>query len=153
MTTLRELLDACDVHVRAHLDEDEQVLATGRCEDITERGSINSGGAAWTYVMVTNRRLRWVPHAEVRFEASLDLDDVTEVSERSHGHRYAIDLAHRPLSRPHSAPAHRFLMFAWGDTVVTTPLSHTQLAFSRRDTEAARALRDQLVRRGFDPGQ
>jgi hypothetical protein len=147
MTTLRDLVEACDVEVRAHLHKDEQVLATGRCEDITQRGGVESGGAAWTYVMVTNQRLHWVPHVNLRFEASLDLDDVTAVSELSRGHRYGIDLVHRPLSRPHWAPAHRFLMFTWGNAVETTPLTHTKLAFSRRDTQAAEALRNELVRR------
>lgn len=149
MTTLRDLLDACDASVRSHLDAEEQVLAVGRCADITLQGDIESGGAAWTYVMVTNRRLRFVPHAELSFETSLDLDDVTLVSDRSRGHRYAIDLVHRPLSRPHCAPAHRFLIFGWGNAVATTSLTHTELAFSRRDTAAADALRGQLARRGL----
>jgi hypothetical protein len=147
VTTLRDLLDACDASVRDHLDSDEQALTVGRCEDITVQGGIEGGGAAWTYIMVTDRRLRWVPRAQLRFEASLDLDDVTSVSERSRGHRYAIHLIHRPHTRAHWAPAHRFLTFEWGNTVVTTPLSHTELAFSRRDTEAAEALRSQLIRR------
>lgn len=147
MTTLRDLLEACDGEVRARLRENEQVLATGRCEDITVQGGIESGGAAWTYVMVTAQRLHWVPHAVLRFRTSLDLDDVTAVSERFRDHRFAIDLVHHPLSRPHWAPAHRFLMFEWGNTVVTTPLIHTELTFSRRDTEASEALRNQLARR------
>jgi hypothetical protein len=41
-------------------------------------------------------------------------------------------------------PAHRFLRFEWGDDVVTDFLSRTRLAFSRRNTEAAQALREQV---------
>jgi hypothetical protein len=144
VTTLRELLDACDAAVRMHLDPDEQALAVGRCEDMNERGSLDQGGAAWTYVMVTNRRLRWVPHANLQFEASLDFDDVTSVSERYLGHRYAIALEHTPLTRPHWAPVHRFLVFQWGNEVVNTPLTRSEFAFSRRDTQAALALRGQV---------
>ena len=94
--------------------------------------------------MVTNRRLRWVPYATLEFEASLALDGVTGVLEALHGHRYAIALDHTPLTRPHTVPAHRLLGFQWGNAVVTTPLTRTKLAFSRRDTKAALALREQI---------
>jgi hypothetical protein len=147
VTSFRDRLDACDAAARAQLDPEEVVLAVGRCSDISLRGSIENGGAAWTYVMITDRRLRWMTHADPRFEASLDLDDVTAVSERSRGHRYAIELEHRPLMRSHHAPAHRVLRFAWGNAVATSPFIRTELGFSRRDTEAAQALRDQLDRR------
>lgn len=122
-------------------------MAIGRCEDITERGSVDSGGNAWTYIMVTDRRLRWVPRSDLRFEASLELDNVRTVSERFHLHRYAIALEHTSVMRLHPVAAHRFLMFQWGNAVAPTALSRTELAFSRRDTEAAEALRSQLVRR------
>lgn len=144
--TLREMLDACDAAIRGHLDPDERVLAVGRCEDITQRGGVEQGGAAWTYIMVTDRRLRWVPGANLKFEASLDLTAVKAAWERSVGHRYAIALEHAPLTRPHWVPAHRFLRFEWGNAVVTTPLTGTKLAFSRRDTKAAAALREQVSR-------
>ena len=150
MTTLRDLLDACDAALRSRLDAGEHVLAIGRCQDITERGSIEQGGAALTFIMVTDRRLRWVPYASLEFEASLVLGQVTAVSERSLRHRYAIAIDHGPLARPHTVPAHRFLRFQWGDTVVTTPLIRTELAFSRRDTKAAQALREQVSRRLVD---
>jgi hypothetical protein len=147
VTTLRDLLKACDVTVRSHLDPHEQVLAVGRCEDITVRGNTEGGGAAWTYIMVTDRRLRWVARAKLRFEASLDLDSVTTVSERLNGHRYAIALEHPAVMRLHWVPAHRFLLFQWGNAEATIALSRTELAFSRRDTDAAVALRGQLARR------
>jgi len=148
MTTLREFLDACDAQVRGHLEPGEQVLATGRCEDITEWGDIGKGGTGWTYAMVTNRRLRWIPRVRPEYEASLVLDDVVAVEERSEAHRYAIRLKHQPIVRPRWGPAHRFLMFRWGNSVTSDPLKRTELAFSRRDTEAARAMRRQLRDRG-----
>jgi hypothetical protein len=139
---LRDRLDDCDAVLRSHLDPDERVLAIGRCEDITIRGSIDSPG--WTYLMITNARLRWVPHADLGFEAALAFSSVTAARERSSKHRYAIALEHAPLTRSHWAPAHRFLTFEWGNRVVATPLTRTVLAFSRRDTDAAIALRGQV---------
>jgi len=109
---------------------------------------VDSGGAAWTFVMVTDRRLRWVPDARPRFEAALDLDGVTAVSQRMKTHRYAIALEHAPLRRLHHVPAHRLLMFAWGNAVAEDLFTRTELASSRRDTAAARALREQLSLRG-----
>ena len=97
--------------------------------------------------MITDRKLRWVPHSDLRFEASLDLDSVYAVTERSQGHRYAIALKHPPVSHIRWVPAHRFLIFTWGNAVASTALSRTELAFSRRDTQAATTLREQLALR------
>ena len=54
VTSLRELLVVCDSDLRTRLDPDEQVVAIGRCEDITERGGPELGGAGWTFVMITD---------------------------------------------------------------------------------------------------
>jgi hypothetical protein len=119
------------------------VLAVGTCNDISERGNTESTGLL-AYVVVTDRKLRWAPGADVRCEAALDFADVTAFSEESVGHRYSITLAHPPLKRPRWGPAHRFLTFEWGNAIVTTPLARTRLAFSRRGTKAAIALRQGL---------
>ena len=148
MATLKELLESSDAVVRTHLEPGEHVLAVGRCEDVSERGGPEQGGSTYTYVMVTDRRLRWVPRSDLRFEASLDLDDVTTASERDVAHRYAIALVHRPVVRLHGVPARRFLTFHWGNAHSREPLTRTELAFSRRDTDAASALRRQLLSRG-----
>ena len=97
--------------------------------------------------MVTSRRLRWVPRAALRFEASLDLDAVTHVTETKKGHRYAITLDHPPLVRLHHVPAHRSLIFRWGNAERLDEFTRTRLAFSRMDTSAAIALRAELARR------
>ena len=98
--------------------------------------------------MVTDRKLRWVPRADLRFAASLDLDDVQAVSERFDGHRYRLGLRHAPINRLRHAPAHRFATWQWGNTTEMRESTQTDLAFSRRDTKAASALRHQLTFRG-----
>jgi len=147
----RDRLDRCDAYLRAHLEPAEQVVAIGRCEDITGWMDIERGGAGWTFVMVTDRNLRWVPDVDLRFEARLDLANVTGSAERLASHRYAIALEHRPILRSWRVPAHRFLTFEWGNAVEDLSFARTELAFSRKDTEAAIALRNQLTARALLP--
>jgi hypothetical protein len=148
VTTFRERLVSTDAVVRTHLEPDEHVLAIGRCADVTERGGPEQGGTTATYVMVTDRCLRWVPWADLRYEASLGLDEVTWASEHQVAHHFSITLVHLPLVRLHVVPAHRFLRYRWGNAFSMEPLTRTELAFSRRDTQAASALRGQLAARG-----
>ena len=148
MTGLRGLLDASNALVRRHLDADEQVMAIGRCDEVTGRGDPDPYAGGWTFIMVTTRKLRWVPRANPRFEASLDFDDVMAISESLHGHRYRIGLRHVPIPRLRHVPAHRFATFAWGNRTEVREVTRTDLVFSRRDTEAASALRRQLSLRG-----
>ncbi len=105
----------------------------------------------WTFVMVTDRALRWIMHLDLKLEATLDLDSVTGVTERTVAHRYAIDLEHRPLTRLHHVPEHRFLKFEWGNDFANDVFTRTSLAFSRRGTAAALALRERLAARGLLP--
>jgi hypothetical protein len=142
--TLRQQLDACEVAIRSHLDADEDILAVGRCEDLSE-GKKFSGGAGWTYIMVTNKSLRWAPHADPQFEASLTFDDVTAVSESSDG-PYAIAMRHGSITRPRWARARRAEILDPDTRVTTMSTTRTELSFSRRDTKAAVALREQLSR-------
>ena len=137
--------DALEREIRSRLDPKEEVLAVGGCNDISERGDTSSTGVGYTFVVVTDRKLRWIPHGDLRFEVALDFADVINAAEETVGHRYSIELSHRPLTRARPGPAHRFLKYAWGNAVVTTPLTRTRLGFSRRDTKAAVALRGQLA--------
>jgi hypothetical protein len=61
MTYFRDLMRDGETTVIGHLVVGEEVLATGRCADITTTGDLDSAGAGWTYLMVTDRRLFWVP--------------------------------------------------------------------------------------------
>jgi hypothetical protein len=139
-----ERLRSCDAALRTHLEDGEQVVAIGRCEDVTDWGGPERGSAGGTFVMITDTKLRWVPHVDLAFEAALALRSVTAYAERTQSHRYSIALKHAPLNRPHLVRAHRFLWFAWGDVVANDPFVKTELAFSRSTTEAAQALRRAL---------
>jgi hypothetical protein len=139
--------------LREDLGEGEVVVAIGRCEDITDgRGGIHAGGAASTFVMVTDRALRWVPHAHLEFRSEVAFDAVTRATEHSEGHRYAVAVDHPPLAVRRVVPAHRFLMFQWGDAVRSVTLNRTELAFSRRGTKAAEALQRALASRDVPMG-
>jgi hypothetical protein len=46
-------------------------------------------------------------------------------------------------------PAHRFLKWEWGNDFANAVFTRTSIAFSRRDTAAASALRDRLRARGL----
>jgi len=127
------------------------VVAVGRGQDITLRGDIDEGGAAWTFVMVTDRYLRWVPGSRLRYATALDLDAVTEALERSSAHRYAISLRHPAIRALRNVPTHRLFGYPSGDVDAVRELRMTTFAFSRRDTAAARALRAELDRRGIVP--
>jgi hypothetical protein len=148
MAGLKELLESCEADLRARLEPDELVVAVGRCEDVTHRGGADQGGAGWTFVMVTDRYLRWVPGVSLPFETAVELDDVTEALEQISAHRYAITVQHAPVRALRQVPAHRFMTFEWGNATEVRTIKRTKLAFSRRDTDAARALREQLARRG-----
>jgi hypothetical protein len=148
VASLPQLFERCEAVLRDDLGQGEVVVATGRCEDITDRRrDIGAGGAGWTFVMVTDRALRWVPHADLELRSEVALDAITSATERSEGHRYAIDVHHLPVTSHRIVPAHRFLMFRWGDVVRSMTLDRTELAFSRRETHAAEAIRTALASR------
>jgi hypothetical protein len=145
-TAFRELVTTCDARVRSHLETGEQVLAIGRAEDATEG---DGAGAGWTFVMVTDRAIRWIPGLDLKLEASLALDSVTGAAEQMVAHRYAIDLEHHPITRLHHVQAHRFLTWQWGNDFAYVDFTRTSIAFSRRDTAAASALRERLTAHGL----
>ena len=128
------------------------MLAIGRCADITEIGGLEAGGTARSYVMITDRRLRWIPFYDLEYESMLDLDSVKDFTERTAAHRYAISLQHAPLRRrriaPELEPEFRAVLRAKGLLHEGTgPFTRTELAFSHRDTAAARTLRESLASR------
>ena len=105
MTYLRDLMKDSEAAARSHLFAGEEVLATGRCADITTTGDLDSAGAAWTYVMVTDRRLLWAPSIrKLAATCSLDLDAIRRCNEVHWRHRCAMAMHHDPLVRQYFAP-------------------------------------------------
>jgi hypothetical protein len=128
-----------DILLRAALDADEEVVARGLASEYRSGGN--------EYLLVTARRLLWVPVGLPRWGAELDLDDVAAWAEGTQYHRWGLLLKHRPIERLAHAPEHRVLWWAWGDTEELRRQEETRFMFSRRDTDAAVAIRDQLERR------
>jgi hypothetical protein len=150
VTYLSDLMRDSEAAVRNRLAEEEQVVATGRCADITTTGDLDSAGAAWTYVMVTTLHVHWVPDIKrLGAVCSLDLDQVQTCTEVHWRHRSAMFMDHDPFIRLHFVPNGRPLNWEYTsmDSVVG-PLSKTILGFSRPTTAAAEKLKEQIAIRG-----
>jgi hypothetical protein len=149
-----DLMGRSEAAVRDRLLQDEQVIVTGRCADITTTGDLNSAGAGWTFVMVTNRHVHWVPSISRRAPGdvcSLSFDWVQACTEIHWRHRAAIVMDHDPLIRRHFVPNGRPLNWEYGSMdLVIGPLSKTILGFSRATTAAAEKLKQQLASRGLE---
>lgn len=101
MDSFKRAFLVCDDAVRAHLEVTKRVVAVGRSADITEIGDAREGGTARSYVMITDRKLRWVPlYYDLQHETSLNLDDIAGYSERTRDHRWAIMLQHPSVEHP-----------------------------------------------------
>jgi hypothetical protein len=133
--------------VVARLEPGERVLARGRAFEPRDAlrfdlSSVISGpGCA---VAVTERRALWLSRDDERWVRALPLDLVTSYTEITQAHRYALILDHQIIERLQWVPAHRLLWWSWGDAEAVRPVTSSVLAFSRRDTKAARAIRSRL---------
>ena len=74
-------------------------------------------------------------------------------TEITQAHRYALALDHQRIERLRWVPAHRLLWWSWGNAEAVRPVTGSVLAFSRRDTKAARAIRSRLRAIGVPAGQ
>ncbi|MEX0991888.1 MAG: hypothetical protein WD004_06415 [Actinomycetota bacterium] len=136
----RNLFDEADALSRAGLDPSEVVLEVGRCADITTFGDLDTAGASWVYVMVTDTSLRWLPLGSPETPAVLALDAVESPVDARWRQRCALVLRHEELIRTHLSADHDW---------VTGPLKLVVLAFSHAHTKAADALRAQLEARSM----
>src|SRR6266508_2100728 len=128
----------------ARLEPGERVLARGRAFEPRDAlrfdlSTVASGpGCA---VAVNERRALWVSRDDQRWVRSLPLDLVTSYAEITQAHRYALALDHQRIERLQRVPAHQLLWWSWGNAEAVRPATSSALAFSRRDTKAARAIR------------
>jgi hypothetical protein len=140
--------------LRARLEPGERILAQGRAfepyRDTFELSQVISGpGCA---VLVTDRRALWVSRDDQRWVRILPFAVVRFYVELTQAHRYALALDHEGIERLQWVPARRLLAWSWGNAEEARPVSRSVLAFSRRDTAAARAIRAQLQAAGVPVG-
>jgi hypothetical protein len=129
------------------LEPGERVLAQGRAFEPPDPlrfdlSTVISGpGCA---VAVTERGALWVSRDDQRWVRSLPFALVAFYTEITQAHRYALALDHQRIERLQWAPAHQLLWWSWGTAEAVRPVTSSVLAFSRRDTKAARAIRSRL---------
>jgi hypothetical protein len=140
----------------ARLEPGERVLARGRAFESRDAlqfdlATVISGpGCA---LAVTERRVLWVSRDDQRWVRSLPFALVRSYTEVTQAHRYALALAHQRIERLQWVPAHQLLWWSWGNAEAVRPVTSSVLAFSRRDTTAARAIRSRLQAMGVPAGQ
>jgi hypothetical protein len=133
----------------ARLEPGEQVLARGRAFEPSDvlrfdlSRVISGPGCA---VAVTERCVLWVSRDDDRWVRSLPFALVRSYAEITQAHRYALALDHESIERLQSVAAHQLLWWSWGNAEAAHSVTSTVLAFSRRDTKAARAIRSRLPR-------
>jgi hypothetical protein len=143
----------------ARLEPGERVLARGRAfephvplrSDLSDLSMVISGlGCA---MAVTERRALWVSRDDQRWVRSLRFALVRSYTEITQAHRYALALDHQSIQRLQWVPAHHLLWWSWGNAEAVRPVTSSVLAFSRRDTKAARAIRGGLQAMGVPAGE
>jgi hypothetical protein len=133
----------------ARLQPGERVLARGRAFAHEPRharrfdvSKVFSGPGC--VVAVTERRALWVSRGDQRWVRSLPFALVRSYTEITQAHRYALALDHQSIERLQWVPAHQLLWWSWGNAEAVRAVTSSVLAFSRRDTKAARAIRSRL---------
>ena len=121
------------------LAEDERVLAEGAAHDRSPRMD-GEGGEDHAYMLVTPLRIVWSVSQGV---LSLRFDAVAAAEEASFAHRWYLRLRHERIRRPER---YRNLPWDLPAHVGLLRRAHrvgreTVFQFSRRDTEAAKAIR------------
>jgi hypothetical protein len=140
----------------ARLEPGERVLARGRAFEPRDALGldlamvISGPGCA---VAVTERRVLWVSRDDQRRVRSLPFALVRSYTEITQAHRYALALDHQRIDRRQWVPAHQLLWWSWGNAEAVRPVTSSVLAFSRRDTTAARAIRSRLQAVGVPAGE
>jgi len=137
----------------ARLQPGERVLARGRAFEPRDGDAlrfdlatvISGPGCA---VAVTERSALWVSCDDQRWVRSLPFALVRSYTEITQAHRYALALDHHSIQRLQRVPAHQLLGWSWGNAEAVRPVTSSALAFSRRDTKAAQAIRTRLQAMG-----
>ncbi len=134
--------------LQADVGPTESILANGSCADITHYGLF--GMQITNRIVVTDRMLRWGGPRLSGAPPSLPLDSVTGIAERTEKHRYAIALDHAPIARLGTPHVYTMMIPPPGGEERILEYTRSEFLFSRPDTDAAVALREQLRRRGVE---
>lgn len=129
--------ERCRSVLSAALLKDEMVIAEGRANE-------RHAGSGYLYLVVTNDRILWTDYVTPARISALAFADVTAFREEYESHRYFLRMRHEPVRRLERAPKHRVLWFEWGNTMQLQEGRETHFLFSRRDTRAARTIRERL---------
>jgi hypothetical protein len=140
----------------ARLEPGERMLAWGRAFEPHDAFRfdlstvISGSGCA---VAVTERCVLWVSRDDQRWVRTLPFALVRSYAEITQAHRYALALDHERLERLQWVRAHQLLWWSWGNAEAVRSVTSSALAFSRRDTKAARAIRGRLRAIGVPAGE
>lgn len=140
----------------ARREPGEHLLARGRAFEPPDPLRFDLAmviGGPGCVVAVTERRVLWVGRDDQRWVRSLPFALVRSYTEITQAHRYALALDHQRTDRLRWVPAHRLLWWSWGTVEAVRPVTGSVLAFSRRDTKAARAIWGRLQALGVPAGQ
>ncbi|MFN2594997.1 MAG: hypothetical protein ABR579_08945, partial [Actinomycetota bacterium] len=117
------------------IEPDEAVLGEGRFDEASFENAQSMG-----YIVVTDKRILLSPTLDKERSFNIPLETIASFSEVQEKHRYYLHLRHDPIER-RVWVSH----FARRRTLELIKSRETFLRFSRRDTAAAKALRDVLV--------
>ena len=137
---MSEISEKTERFLSGALDPGEKVVARGRAEVARYKTSLPLG-STYDYLLVTNRRVLWAS-LWPEIVSQLSLEDVTAFADSEfQGHRYVLAVQHRPTTFLEWQPRWKVLWFEWGNMHAYRQRTETRFGFSRRDTEAALALR------------
>ena len=129
--------ERCRSTLSAALLKGEVVIAEGRANE-------EHAGSGYLYLVVTDDRILWTDYLRPERISALAFADVTAFREEYESHRYLLRMRHEAVKRLERAPKHRLPWFEWGNTMQLQDVRETHFLFSRRDTRAARAIRERL---------
>ncbi len=143
MHTTSALSDRAREVLGSALEDDEDVLAWGRADHLLDISEA-PGGSGYTFLGITATRIVWTSLLQPRSPSILLFSSLVSWSAGDYLQRWVVALRHAPVRRPEHVPRRRFLRWEWGNAEVLVERTETIFEFSRRETAAARRLRERL---------
>jgi hypothetical protein len=141
---------------RAHRGASRLAAELGPAEPMAAEGTAHwwqrERAEFHAYLLVTPERILWTDDFGPSPVWTLPFTLMTGYLEEYQTHRYILRLMHSPVERLEHGNRWRFLWWTWGNADRRYRRTETTFMFSRRDTEAAGALRRELEARGVTFG-